>query len=241
MKFSSIPAFSVFFAIASASVYTQHIDVLCTGLDPTTVTQTVTVTAPLPHSTTPAQYIPPPYVTTDRGIVTSVEYHGSRSSVWVYPTGSPNRDCTVAIYENNIFITVIIVNINVTVVNGQTETITSTVTDARPTWTLKPPRTATYTARNSTATISTSTKIPLSTGGSSHSSSNSSGKPYSTGSSSTYPTSISSNKPYSTGNVIVPSSSGYPTRSTGPVVPPKPTAATTYLRAKGRRAAQWYE
>ncbi|PVH88339.1 hypothetical protein DL98DRAFT_565994 [Cadophora sp. DSE1049] len=241
MKFSSIPAFSVFFAFVSASVYTQHIDVVCTGLDQTTVTQTVTVTAPPPHSTTPAPYNPPPYVTTDRGIVTSVEYHGSRSSVWVYPTGSPNRDCTVAIYENNVFVTVIIVNINVTVINGQTKTITSTVTDAKPTWAPKLPQTATYTARNSTATISTSTKIPLSTGSSSHSSSSSSGKPYSTGSSSAYPTSSSTSKPYSTGNVIIPSSSGYPTKAPGPIIPPKPTAATTYLRTKGRRAAHWYE
>ncbi|KAG4420168.1 hypothetical protein IFR04_006731 [Cadophora malorum] len=241
MKFSNIPAFSGLFASASASLYTQHIDVVCTGFNPSTVTQTVTVTAPQPHSTTYAPYSLPPYVTTDHGIVTSVDYHGSRSSIWVYPTGKPSRDCTVAIYENNVFVTVIVVNINVTVINGQTETITSTVTDAKATWAPKPPQTETYTSRNSTVTMSTSTKIPHLTSSSSHISSNSSDKPHSTTSSSTHKSSSSTSMPYSTGSVVIPSSGEYPTKAPGPVVPPKPTAAITYVRAKGRRAAQWYE
>ncbi|KAH7364342.1 hypothetical protein BKA65DRAFT_135207 [Rhexocercosporidium sp. MPI-PUGE-AT-0058] len=237
MKFSSASVFPALFAFASASLYTQQVDVICTGSDPTTVTQTVTVTAPC---TTTVPYNPPPYVTTDRGTVTSVEYHGSRSSIWVYPTGSPSRDCTVAVYENNVFITVIVVNIDIKIVNGETKTVTSTVTDAKPTWTPKPPQTSTYTStytpRNSTTTTSsTSTKMPLSTG--------SNGRPSSSSSSSSSirSSSSSSSKPYSTGTVIIPSSTGYPTKATGPVVPPKPTATSIYYRAKGRRAAQWYE
>ncbi|KAG4438515.1 hypothetical protein IFR05_005989 [Cadophora sp. M221] len=233
MKFSSVSSFSALLAFASASLYTQQVDVICTCPDPTPVTQTVTVTAPC---TTAPPYSPPPYITTDRGTVTSVEYNGSRSSIWVYPTGSPNRDCTVAVYENNIFINVIIVNIDIKIFNGETKTITSTVTDAKPTWTPKPPQTVTYystlVTRNSTETASyTSTKMPISTG--------SNGRPSSSSSSS--PTTISTKKPYSTGNVVIPSITGYPPKATGPIVPHQPTTTSIYYGAKGRRAARWYE
>lgn len=143
MKFFSISTLTGLFALASAAFHTQHVDVVCTDADPTTVTQTVTVYGGSNKVTDVPN--PAPYVTTVGGSVTSIDYYGSRSSVWVYPTGSPDHDCTVAIYENNVFITVIIVNINVSLVNGVTKTITSTVTGAQPTWTPKPPQTASYT------------------------------------------------------------------------------------------------
>jgi plastocyanin len=137
MKFSTIPTLGALFAVASAGLHTQEVDVVCTDPYPTTVTQTVTVTAP-PHGgntyvPTNAPRDPSPYITTYGGSVTSVGYSGSKTSVWVYPTGSPSHDCTVAIYENDT-VNVIIININVQIVNGATTTITSTKTDVKPTW-----------------------------------------------------------------------------------------------------------
>lgn len=89
-----------------------------------------------------------PYVTTSGGSVTSVDYSGSKTSVWVYPTGSPSHDATVAIYENDI-INVVIININVQIINGATTTLTSTKSD-KPTWVPQLPYTTTspYGAKN---------------------------------------------------------------------------------------------
>ena len=135
MKFSTISAFGGLLSIGAAN----HIqEVVCTDPAPYTVTETVTVTAGGNNgynqvTTTPA------YVTTAGSKVTSVDYYGSKTSVWVYPTGTGSHDCTVAVYENNI-VTVIIVSISVTIINGQPTTVTSTVTDApMPTWTPTPP------------------------------------------------------------------------------------------------------
>jgi plastocyanin len=154
MKFSTIPTLGALFAVASASLHTQEVDVVCTDANPTTVTQTVTVTAP-PHGGNTyvpanARGNPSPYVTTYGGSVTSVDYSGSTTSVWVYPTGSPSHDCTVAIYENDT-VNVIIININVQIVNGATTTITSTKTDVKPTWVPQLPYSTTSTSSSYSA------------------------------------------------------------------------------------------
>jgi hypothetical protein len=137
MKFSTISTIGALLSVGAAN----HIqEVVCTDPAPYTVTETITVTAGANGNsevtTTPYK---PPYVTTAGSQVTSVDYYGSKTSVWVYPTGTGSHDCTVAVYEKNV-VTVIIVNISVTIINGNPTTVTSTVTDApKPTWTPTPP------------------------------------------------------------------------------------------------------
>lgn len=154
MKLSIILSLSGLLAVASAGYHTQYIEVVCTDPAPSTVTETVTVYAGCkegdkwgngndytPTTVHEPPYIAtePPYIVTAGPSVTSIDYHGSKTSVWVYPTGSPdNHDCVVAIYEDNT-ITVVIINISVTIINGYTTTITSTVHDRYPTWTPLPP------------------------------------------------------------------------------------------------------
>ncbi|CAG8954307.1 hypothetical protein HYFRA_00005928 [Hymenoscyphus fraxineus] len=146
MKFSTISSLGAFLSAASAGTHLeQHV---CTDAAPSTVYQTVTVTAApggdyysggknQPVTTVPQ----PPYVTTGASQVTSVDYDGTKSTVWVYPTGSPaSKDCTVAIYENNVVINVVVVNIGVTIINGSPITITKTLTE-KPTETPTPPPT----------------------------------------------------------------------------------------------------
>jgi plastocyanin len=61
----------------------------------------------------------------------------------VYPTGSSHHDATVSVYINNIVVEVIIVNINVTIINGATTTIYSTKTDSAHSTSTPPPTTST--------------------------------------------------------------------------------------------------
>lgn len=166
MKFSSISTVSGLFALTSAQLYTETVPVVCSGAPPSTVTKTVTVTeggsgsggystGPIYPTSVPGKAVTSDYVTTAAGTVTSVNYDGgSKSTVWVYPTGSgSNKHCTVATYENNIVISVVIIDLTITINNGVTSTKTVTVTDS-----------ATYTPSPVT-TISTATSsAPLSTG-----------------------------------------------------------------------------
>ncbi|TVY42221.1 putative GPI-anchored cupredoxin [Lachnellula subtilissima] len=79
--------------------------------------------------------IAPPYVATSGTVVTSVDYSYKATSVWVYPVGSsPTKECTVAIYEETT-VTVVVININITIVNGQATTICSTISGQMPTTT----------------------------------------------------------------------------------------------------------
>ncbi|TVY25617.1 putative GPI-anchored cupredoxin [Lachnellula hyalina] len=79
--------------------------------------------------------IAPPYVATSGTVVTSVDYSYKATSVWVYPVGSsPTKDCTVAIYEETT-VTVVVININITIINGQATTICSTISGQMPTTT----------------------------------------------------------------------------------------------------------
>ncbi|KAH8687363.1 hypothetical protein BGZ60DRAFT_522026 [Tricladium varicosporioides] len=133
MKFTTgtIAAFASILSFASA----DHIqEVVCTDV-PTTVYKTVTVTAGAGgnnhQQSAPATT---PYVVTAGPTVTSVDYSGDKTSVWVYPTGTGSKDCTVAIYEKTK-VTVVIININVTIINGVTTTITSTKSGVPPTYT----------------------------------------------------------------------------------------------------------
>jgi hypothetical protein len=153
MKLSTIATLGGLLGVGLAN----HIqEVVCTDPAPVTVIQTVTVTAGSGGNsqvtTTPDKS---PYVTTAGSQVTSVDYSGSKTSVWVYPTGTGSKDCTVAIYENETVV-VVIINISVTIINGQTTTVTSTVTNA-------PPPTYTPTPPPQTSTTSTSSP-PSSTG-----------------------------------------------------------------------------
>jgi len=152
MKVSSISTLSGLFALASAQVYTETIPVVCSGAPYATVTETVTVTAHdggATYSTGPNHVAsaPPPYVTTSAGTVTSISYGegpGSRSSVWVYPTGTGNKQGTCKIYEDNIIIQIIYVDINVQIIDGTTQTVTVTKSESPVTTTAIPPTTTTH-------------------------------------------------------------------------------------------------
>lgn len=136
MKFSTISTLGGLLSVASAGTHTeQHVCQDPYGA-PSTVYQTVTVTAPgggYPGGNnqvyTPAPQ--PPYITTGGSQVTSVVYEGTKSTVYVYPTGAPadNKDCTVAVYEKNIVVNVYVINIGITISNGITSTVTKTLTE----------------------------------------------------------------------------------------------------------------
>jgi len=129
MKFSTL---SILAAILGFTVADHIQQVVCIDPPPTTVTHTVTVTAGVNGaSQVTAAPHQPPYVVTAGSQVTSVDYAGTKTSVWVYPTGTGSHDCTVAVYENNI-VTVFIINISITIVNGNPTTVTSTITNAPP-------------------------------------------------------------------------------------------------------------
>lgn len=138
MKFSTISTLGGLLSVASAGTHTeQHVCQDPYGA-PSTVYQTVTVTAPgggYPGGNNQVAQ-PTPYVVTGGSQVTSVVYDGSMSTVYVYPTSAPanNKDCTVAVYEKSVVINVYIVNIGITINNGVTETVTKTVTE-KPTYT----------------------------------------------------------------------------------------------------------
>jgi len=131
MKFSTIATLGGLLSVGLAD-HTQQ--VVCIDPKPSTVTVTVTAGGSGGYQnpgqvTSPPQA--PPYVVTAGPTVTSVDYNGDKTSVWVYPTGDASRQCTVAVYEKEV-VTVIIINIDITVINGQTTTVTSTVTNAPP-------------------------------------------------------------------------------------------------------------
>ncbi|KAM0137334.1 hypothetical protein ACHAP3_004141 [Botrytis cinerea] len=164
MNISSISTLSCFLALTSAQVYTETIPVVCSGASPSIVTKTVTITERGPgpnYPTTTAGYpITSEYVTTADGTITSVNYDGeSKSTIWVYPTGTGNeRHCTVATYENDIVIDVNIVDITVIVIDGFQVTKTVTVTDSV-TYTPTPPIQTTTTPSYSTGTDESYGKI----------------------------------------------------------------------------------
>ncbi|KAF5875720.1 uncharacterized protein Bfra_011483 [Botrytis fragariae] len=157
MKFSSISTVSSLLTLASAQLYTETIPVVCSGAPPSTVTQTVTITerasGPYCPTTTAGYLITSNYVTTADGTVTSVNYDGeSKSTIWVYPTGTGNeKHCTVATYENDIVIDVNIVDITIIIIDGFHVTNTVTVTD-NITYTPTPPIQTTTTSPHSTET-----------------------------------------------------------------------------------------
>jgi plastocyanin len=123
-----------------------EIDILCTDVPPSTVTTTVTVTAP------PATITGSSWVKTVGGTVTSCDYSGSQTTVYVWPTGSASQDVTVVIYQELTVIQVAVVNLNVVINNdGQTSTVTVTKTDT-PTYTPPPPPPQSTTATTSTST-----------------------------------------------------------------------------------------
>ncbi|KAM3066241.1 hypothetical protein ACMFMF_010207 [Clarireedia jacksonii] len=137
MKVSSISTLSGLFALASAQRYTETIDVVCSGAPAATVTKTVTVTANDGGAsyTTGSNHeaSPSPYITTSAGMVTSISYgEGSsgRSSVWVWPTGTGKKQGTCEIYQDNIVIQIIYVDLDVQITNGVTQTVTVTKSES---------------------------------------------------------------------------------------------------------------
>ncbi|KAB8290008.1 hypothetical protein EYC80_010334 [Monilinia laxa] len=161
MKFSNISIIGSLFALTSAQLYTETVPVVCSGAPPSTITQTVTITEggssgyhPVYPTTTADHPVTSDYVTTADGIVTSVIYDGgSRSTVYVYPTGTGDKKhCTVATYENNIVIDVNIVDITIIIINGETSTKTVTVTDTATYTPTPPPIKSTTTPSYSTGT-----------------------------------------------------------------------------------------
>jgi len=160
MKFTTTTAVALLSGLATADYYTS---VLCTA---PTVTVTVTESAcnTYPGSSVTQAPAPtaskPPYITTANGQVTSCDYGSdSKSTVYVYPTGSSNYDATCAVYSSTTVISVVIVNINIVVNNaGQTTTITNTKTDVPTSTPAPPPPPATNT--NPSYTNSSSTLVP---------------------------------------------------------------------------------
>jgi plastocyanin len=138
MKVSSISALSGLLAVASAQRYTETIPVVCTGAPFSTVTETVTVTAnngggSYPTGSNHDASAPPASVTTSAGMVTSISYEegpGSRSSVWVYPTGNGHKEATCSVYVDNVIIQIIVVDINVQIINGTPQTVTVTKSES---------------------------------------------------------------------------------------------------------------
>jgi len=154
MKFASFAALAAFSGLGAANYV---VEVTCTEPAPTTIYSTVTVTE-CPHVTLPPPpppaKTPPPYISTSGGTVTSCDFGvNGYSTVWVYPTGTGTHQATCAVYQNNVFIEVNIVDIEVVIVNGVATTYTSTLTN---TVTYTPPP-ITVTSSNSTMTSSTST------------------------------------------------------------------------------------
>jgi plastocyanin len=170
---------------------TVHVDLVCEDGSATvteTVTQTVTIhdggpggpgghnqvlttTPPVgypgynPGYSAPYYGSPSSYVTTQGSTVKSIDYNGPRSTVYAYPSGAPsnNHDCQVAVYEHNVIINIYVVNINIIVNNGVTQTVTVTKTDIvtetplPPTPPYTPPPYSTqppYTMSNGTTTTS---------------------------------------------------------------------------------------
>lgn len=154
MKFSSIAALGAFMGLSAANhIQTTNIevDIVCTDAPPSTVTTTVTVTAP-PVTTTGSSW-----VKTVDGIVTSCDYSGSQTTVYVWPTGSTSQGITVVVYEDLTVINVAIINVDVVVINGQTSTVTVTKTD-QPTSTPPPPPPQSTTSQTTSTSISTAAK-----------------------------------------------------------------------------------
>lgn len=160
MRFSTLASLAGFASLVAANdAYTVHatataiLDVVCSDSTPSTVTQTVTITASPDYKTPLPTDYQPPYVTTVFNSYTSVDYeYGSdRSTVYVCPTGTGSRTCAAAIYNGITVIEVVNVNINVQINAGTptTVTVTDTVT---PTYTPIPP-TVTVTLPPYTTTV----------------------------------------------------------------------------------------
>jgi plastocyanin len=151
MKFSSVAMLGALMGLSTANhIQTTNIevDIVCTDAPPSTVTTTVTVTAP-PATTTGSSW-----VKTVGGTVTSCDYSGSLTTVYVWPTSSASQDITVVIYEELTVIQVAVVNLNVVINNGQTSTVTVTKTDI-PTYTPPPPPPPQSTTSQTTSTNTT--------------------------------------------------------------------------------------
>jgi plastocyanin len=162
MKFSRVAALSMLSGLSIASSdYTTGVG--CTVAPPSTVYKTVTVTTAavgtqVSVSQARGATTVAPYVTTANGMVTSCDYHGGSSTVYVYPTGSGNYDATQAVYnENGIVVQINIITINITINNGQTSTVTITKTDNPTSTPTPPPNSSTESKASYTGTRTKST------------------------------------------------------------------------------------
>jgi plastocyanin len=154
MKFSGISALGALLGLSAANHIQKtniEVDVVCTDAPPSTTTQTVTVTA-IPATTTAYSW-----VTTADGTVTSCDYDGTQTTVYVWPTGSSSQDITVVVYEEWVVIEVAIINIDITIIDGQATTKTITKTD-QPTSTPPPLPPQTTTSQTTSTSTTTSAK-----------------------------------------------------------------------------------
>ncbi|APA08348.1 hypothetical protein SS1G_13277 [Sclerotinia sclerotiorum 1980 UF-70] len=163
MKLSKISIISSLLALSSAQLDTETAPVVTSGAPPSTVTETITVTEgsssgyqtdPIYATTTEGYPMSSDYVTTAQGTVTSVKYDGeSKSTVWVYPTGTGNKKhCTVATYEDNVVINVDIVDITIIIIDGFLFTETVTALESATYTPTPPPMQSTTTPPYSTGT-----------------------------------------------------------------------------------------
>lgn len=89
--------------------------------DPSYTSTVTTTTSSVPTSSS----LSTAWVTTGDGLVTSCNFSGARSTVWIFPTGSGNHEATRVIYEEPR-ITVAVVEVVVQIVDSQTTTILPT-------------------------------------------------------------------------------------------------------------------
>jgi plastocyanin len=154
MQFSTFAILAGLSAMAAATpVYNVEtvvdlkatIDLTCDDMPPSTVTQTVTVTAP---PAPPATMVPAPPMTqapppttwyTSGGASTSIAYNGPASTIYVCPTGASNHQCSKTVYKNNVIIENVIIIIDVQIIQNTPVTVTSTVTTGVVTATPPPP------------------------------------------------------------------------------------------------------
>lgn len=161
MKFSSVALIGALVGLSTAN-YVQttdiEVDVVCTDASPSTVTTTVTsiVTQMVTVGAPPATSVDDSWVETVGDSVTSCNYQGSKTTVYVWQTGSASQDITVVVYEQWTVIEVSVINIDVTVTNGQT--VTKTVTkETHPTYTPPPPPPPPHKTKSHTTKATTTT------------------------------------------------------------------------------------
>jgi plastocyanin len=104
----------------AAVIVNPFAELVC--FNPPQTTASVTTTAPsIPLSSSSSGW-----VTTNDGLVTSCNFNGANSTIWIFPTGSGNHEATKATCEGSSIVTITFVEVVVQIVKNQTTTIIPT-------------------------------------------------------------------------------------------------------------------